>query len=205
MAYKITCYFTDEDIYATNIYVSGDLTMLVHTGHYGDDYYVQESVNGTATFVANPESGCKFTRWVYRVGSVTATVRYSYDSTFEYSGGQDIYIRAEGEVEEEVITRPDYFDWTYTKKSGGSFNLTANEWNRLTANINAVRSYLGYFEHEFTTAYSGDTFTAAMYNEAVWGFQGISGYGDTLSTVSAGDYITADLLNDLVDELNSIP
>lgn len=202
MSYKITCYFNSEYIDSTEVYYSGGF--YEYTGYYGDDYLEIGGFTESTTFTATPASSSAFTRWVYRLGSTTGTVQYSYVNPFTYTGTQDIYIRAEGE-EVETPTRPDYFSWTYTKRSGRAFNLTADEWNELTSNINEVRRYRGYSNYSFTTAYSGDNFTAKMYNQAVNAIKGISGYGTYIYTVSKGEEITADHLNDLRDELNAVP
>ena len=123
--------------------------------------------------------------------------QYSGNST----GAIDLYI----EPPEAAAVRPSNFSWTYTKTKGGSFNLTAAEWNALTARINAFREYKGLSSYSFTYAYRGNDFTAAMYNQAVNAIKGISGYGSYLSTVSSGDTVTAAGLNLLRDELNAIP
>ncbi len=326
MSYAVTVYFNDETIESTDIYTS----YFSHTGYCGDDYYSTSGLTFSVKFTANPASDCNFTRWVYRLGSVSGTVQYSYSNPFTYSGDEDIYIRAEGEsagggdteitwtrdtnslglidsehceyvnidteyclyryslyfenagtatiytesdidtygyfssssgwdssagapsnpmiedddsgsgtnfsfsldVEanetyyiwvrsydgtetgevylyieppEAAVTRPSNFSWTYTKTQGGSFNLTAAEWNSLTARINAFREYKGLSSYSFTYAYKGNDFTAAMYNQAVNAIKGISGYGSYLSTVSSGDTVTAAGLNLLRDELNAIP
>ena len=109
MSYKITVYFQDECIDNTYIYTS----YFTYRGYYGDDYYSTSGLTFQVRFTANPASGCSFTRWVYRLGSTTGTVRYSYSNPFTYTGDQDIYIRAEGEYDEPEI---DY--WTL-----GSANL----------------------------------------------------------------------------------
>ena len=325
MSYAITVYFQDETIDSTDIYTS----YFSHTGYYGDDYYSTSGLTFSVKFTANPASDCNFTRWVYRLGSVTGTVQYSYSNPFTYSGDEDIYIRAEGEststepdtpswtrstysvgtitelynryfyvdtytlyryavsfensgtatfyTEGDVDTygylstssgwdsengepssyikynddsgsgsnfsftydvaanttyyvwvksyagessgyvdlyieppeaaavRPSNFSWTYTKTQGGNFNLTAAEWNSLTARINAFREYKGLSSYSFTYAYKGNDFTAVMYNQAVNAIKGISGYGSYLYTVSSGDTVTAAGLNALRDELNAIP
>lgn len=109
MSYKITVYFQDECIDNTYIYTN----YFTYRGYYGDDYYSTSGLTFQVRFTANPASGCSFTRWVYRLGSTTGTVRYSYSNPFTYTGDQDIYIRAEGEYDEPEI---DY--WTL-----GSANL----------------------------------------------------------------------------------
>ena len=205
MSYKVTCYFNNEYIDSTNVYYSGGF--YEYTGYYGEDFLEIGGFTESTTFTAYPSSDGEFTRWVYRLGSVSGTVKYSYANPFTYTGSEDIYIRAEGE---EVYvpptpSRPDTFSWTYTKRSGRAFNLTADEWNELTSNINAVRRYRGYSNYSFTTAYEGDDFTAKMYNQAVNAIKGISGYGSYIYTVSKGAVITADRLNDLRDEINAVP
>lgn len=103
------------------------------------------------------------------------------------------------------VGRPVKYYWTYSKQSGSQFNLTADEWNGLLYNINAVRNYKGLSNYSFTYAYSGNNFTAAMYNQAVYAIQGVPGYGSYIYTVSKGDKIYASHLNNLISELNAIP
>ena len=110
----------------------------------------------------------------------------------------DIYVTT-------AAARPPYFSWTYQKVSGGYFNLTAAEWNAFTANINAVRQYKGLPTYWFTTAYTGQLFTAIHYNEVVYAIQGISGYGYWITTHNQGDVIMASYLNTAVSEINAVP
>ena len=201
MACTVTCYFNDVNIKYTQIALESGTH--IYTGYYGDSDYVA-AVNGNPKFTAAAQDGCQFTRWVYRLGSTTADVRYSYNNPFLYNGTLKIFIRAEGEPIIVTPTRPDYFYWTYPKTSGQPFKLTATEWNGLTSNINAVREYCGYLQYGFTTAYRGNQLTAAMYNQAVNAIKGISGYGYYLSTVNKGDPVTAYHLNILVSELNAV-
>lgn len=101
-------------------------------------------------------------------------------------------------------SRPPFFSWTYPKISGGYFNLTADEWNALEANINAVRQYKGYLYYWFTNVSRGQFFTANHYNEIVYGIQDMYGYGSQLLTHFSGDTIMASYMNDLVDAINSV-
>ena len=136
--------------------------------------------------------------------NVTAGTTY-YVWICQYSGSStgviDLYIQPP----EPAAVRPSNFSWTYTKTSGGAFNLTATEWNNFTARVNAFRKYKGLSNYSFTYAYKGDDFTAAMYNQARIAIQGVSGYGTYIPTVTKGQIITAYMLNVLVSELNSIP
>lgn len=102
-------------------------------------------------------------------------------------------------------TRPSNFSWTYAKNSGGNFNLTASEWNSFTSRINEFRDYYDLSSYSFTTAYSGNSFTAAMYRQARTAIQAIDGYGTYIPYVYSGDEITAYMMNILVSELNAIP
>ena len=68
--------------------------------------------------------------------------------------------------------------------------LTAASWNRLTAKINEVRAARGYSSISFTTAYAGQTITAAIYNEAAHAIGDLAGAG-SVSTVSAGTKLEA--------------
>lgn len=108
-------------------------------------------------------------------------------------------------IETDPSTRPSKFSWTTPKESGGTFNLTATEWNNLTKNINDVRVYKTMSAYSFTEAVKGNNFTAIIYNQAVKAIKGISGYGTSLSEVSKGDTVTAKRLNDLVSEINAVP
>ena len=68
--------------------------------------------------------------------------------------------------------------------------LTAASWNRLTEKINEVRAARGYGSISFTTAYAGQTITAAIYNEAANAIGNLAGAG-SVSTVSAGTKLEA--------------
>lgn len=93
MAFSFTCYGADSAIESTDIYATYiDMSWNVP---FGDTKFV-DGFTYKLTFTANPASDCSFYRWVYRLGSTTATVQYSYSNPFVYTGDEDIYIRAEG-------------------------------------------------------------------------------------------------------------
>lgn len=102
-----------------------------------------------------------------------------------------------------TTSRPSNFSWTNPKISGQNFNLSAVEWNNFTAKINEFRTYKGLSTYSFTTAVSGNGFTAVMFNEARNKIADMNTVG--LPTVkNSGDSIYASYLNDLVSTLNAI-
>jgi hypothetical protein len=105
MSYGFTVYTDRESIATTKVYsqTSGiTYTYAYGTGQhsslgFSDGHYLK--------FTAEPADGYEFYRWVYHIGSPTATEQYVYanededdPSTFIYYGseGNDIYIAAEG-------------------------------------------------------------------------------------------------------------
>lgn len=144
-------------------------------------------------------------QYIYGLTAVTA---YTVEAVIHYTDtaqpGADITKGLSGWCT-TAPARPAFFDWNTSKVSGNAFNLTANEWNALLYNINAVRTYYNISPYDFSYADSGYPFTADMYNQAVYAIQEIYGYGGYLSTVSKGDIIYASYLNTLASELNAIP
>lgn len=106
---------------------------------------------------------------------------------------------------EPTLVRPNNFYWTYSKYSGGYFNLTANEWNALTDQINQFRIYKELSEYAFYLAYFNDDVPAYMFNQAVYAISGMNPPTPPPSTVSPGSTIYAWQLNGLINSLNSIP
>ena len=108
MSYTVTCYCNDETIKTSSVYIAS--AGITRTGTYGSSSlgdYEEFTVSGlteswSAKFTATPASGCSFYRWVYRVGSTSATAQYSYSNPFTYTGGKNIYIRAEGTQDVET-------------------------------------------------------------------------------------------------------
>lgn len=113
MAFSINCYGLDGNGNANEAIESTDIYVYFIAQSYSVDSGDTFSLGGFSDevkFTANPADGYVFTRWVYRVGSATGTVKYSYDNPFTYDGTQDIYIRAEGK--EEGSGEPDEPTWT---------------------------------------------------------------------------------------------
>lgn len=146
----------------------------------------------------------------YRGDNPKAYWKYRYEIiTTEEDNGDYVFVDPVEPPSVRFTTktgRPAKFYWTYSKTSGGDFNLTATEWNDCMANINAVRAYKGLSSLRFTTAVKGQPFTANMYNEAVEAIWGIDNgaWGAYIDTHSKGDVIYASYLNNLRDELNAI-
>ena len=117
MSYSVTVYCNDATIKQTKVYVP--YLGNTYSRSYGDSSlgeYDEFTVGGlgdswSVQFSVTPTDGCSFYRWVYRLGSSDGTIKYSYSETFTYSGGEDIYIRAEGQDE------TDSGDWTLSTKT----------------------------------------------------------------------------------------
>lgn len=103
-----------------------------------------------------------------------------------------------------VSSRPASFSWTYSKTAGADFNLKATEWNSFTSKINEFRDWKGLSDYSFTTAVKGNTFTAAMFNQAVTAINAMYS-NNPLSSVSKGSTVTAYILNNIVSVLNNVP
>ena len=107
MAYSFTCYgYGENSDGIASITIKLAFTGVEYTVNNGEEMTLG-GFTSEMSFDANVKSGYKFSRWVYRVGSTTATQQFSYTQTFVYSGGQDIYIRAEAVVDENDET-----EWT---------------------------------------------------------------------------------------------
>lgn len=103
-----------------------------------------------------------------------------------------------------ISSKPASFSWAYAKNSGSDFNLKATEWNSFTSKINEFRDWKGLSDYSFTTAVKGNTFTAAMFNQAVTAINAMYS-NNPLSSVSKGSTVTAYILNNIVSVLNNVP
>lgn len=139
-------------------------------------------------------------------GDYVGIVRIFYDANGsriqpvdEY--GNEVYGTYYCTIEQEAV-RPDRFSWDSEKVSGEKVNLTANEWNRLTENINAVAEYKGQGTRTFTTAVKDVTQVEAdIVNEAA---AAIRVLGGAVSDVSAGDLMYASKFGEIKNEINNV-
>lgn len=154
------------------------------------------------TISATANYGYTFLGWSYLPNTVQVDNYLSSKTSFIMPSAPVLMI---ANFTANTQTRPAKFYWTTSKVSGGTFNLTATEWNGLCENINLVRAYKGLTAYSFTTAYPGEPFSASMYNQAVYAIQDVPGYGSYLYIVNPKQTITAYCMNILVSELNAIP
>ena len=183
------------------------------TSYSRDDRTIDWEIDGRSSGSGSLSAGDSSSSAQYFI-TLSPSTTYYISATIHYSStptsGVDSWVTVSGsfttadEPEPEPEPRPDYFYWTYSKTSGGVFNLTASEWNSLMSNINSVRSWLGYSMYAWQSAYSGNEFTASMYNTAVHAIESMGEFSGSLSTVSSGQRIYAWMLNDLRDAINSI-
>ena len=98
-----------------------------------------------------------------------------------------------------------HFSWTTAKTSGGSFNVTAAEWNRLINKVIEVYDARGGYDtvdtrYPMTKVSSGDVFTAERFNEVRYAIGSL--YSTGISEKNAGDIIYASDLNQLATSIN---
>jgi len=119
------------------------------------------------------------------------------------------------------VPRPNNFYWSYAgadpntgtpitgsdKQSGLAFYLTATEFIGLFNRINQFRQYRGLpnFPFDYSSVYSGGFFYAYLFNQCVQAILPMNPPIPPPSTVSAGQIISASMLNGLKNSLNSIP
>lgn len=99
-------------------------------------------------------------------------------------------------------TKPSSFAWTYSKVSGGVFNLTATEWNNFRARINTFRQYRVLSDYSYSSVSTGGQFYGSDFTQALDKLNDMA----SLSVYShyTGDPIYANYLNNMVTALNSI-
>lgn len=153
--------------------------------------------------------------WKYINGKLHWIAQNSWDSTWGNSGRCYIpfdhrmaslswfYTIKQGT---SSYTRPSNWSWATSKVAGSTFNITATEWNNFCTRINEFRRYklgLGN-DYTFTTAYKGNAFTAAMYNQARNAINVMNPSTSIPVYRNKGDTIYASDINRLRDSLNSI-
>lgn len=156
-------------------------------------------------------------RTVSSAGNVTISgLDPNTSYTFNYYGinsaGSGPY--ASGVSETTLSGRPINWVWSTSFYSGKHLPVRADktyvivpasEWTRFQQRINEFRSYTGKPQFGFNSASSGDRFTAYAWNQAVWSICAMTGTNDSIFEASSVERITADMFQDLADELNSIP
>lgn len=103
--------------------------------------------------------------------------------------------------------RPPFFSWDTPKVKGQPINVTANEWKKLTNNINEMLKFKGKTQKTFTTVTAGVTpITKAIFDEARSAITYTSGLGSSIYIPYAysGSSVTAEHFNKLVESLNSV-
>lgn len=204
------------DTYCYNITQTGCNWTVDNLGYpFNTDYYFSAGVaTGQANGTTTPPTGIKGTASPYAPpeptnyaqGTASGLSPGTTYTLYGYAEGSGHIFYPAGSATFTTLplgpVRPYDFSWTYAKTSGGNFNLTAAEWNSFTSRINSFRSYKSWSSYPFTTAVSGNSFTAAMFNQAVYAIYDMN--SSVPSTQSSGNTIYASLLNGLVSALNAV-
>lgn len=111
--------------------------------------------------------------------------------------------------------KPGVWEWEYSIYQGGAFWSTvgktgyvmrATHWNTFTTEINKVRIYKNLPEYVFTTATSNAAATTVTIciNQAITALNEMLPSGSKMSSIVAGNKVTAKIFTDLRDKFNSI-
>lgn len=187
------------------------------SSNWDDDNYMKIALTSDSSGSngsSSPPSG--IISVMYPPSNGTSTSTSSTLSSGSYSGGNTytLYGYAQSSnglwyyVGSSTVTmpmdRPSDFSWSTSKSTGGSFNITASEWNSLCSKINEFRAYKSLGSYAFSTAYSGNNFLATMYNEARNAIYGMNPSTSIPPYRASGETIYATEINRLRDSLNSI-
>lgn len=141
-----------------------------------------------------------------KAGSYLGIIRVFYDAGTASlqavnTDGEEICFMGLIDVEDSA-ERPDYFDWDSEKVSGGEYNLTADEWIRLTGNINDVLTYKDLDTTEFTVPVKDVTpVSAAIFNEVI---SALAALGVSAAPAATGEVVYAKLFDTIKNGINSI-
>jgi hypothetical protein len=209
--YFNTSKLTPIDISISNMYYKNDLRG--YTGfdlleHYDtpcllfQDYTGGDLVFDVSKLVSNED----FIAYAWRAEQVSG-----YDNSFD----NDLYsMRAEIEFQSahREGDRPAQFSWTYPKRSGQPFNLTADEYNGFISHVNEMLEYKGLSTFTYAKINPGTQFLRWDYNDVLIQIQEM-GVGLDIPMVERGTPITADItssdpaknnINAIVNAVNRI-
>lgn len=120
MSWTLNVFFNDSGIRYTTVtiyYAYPGRTDITQHSYGSSAFVVRDIPDGTnVSFRVISETGYEFYRWVYREGSATSTVHYSYTSTYTYLGSKDLFIRAESQI--YVPPAPTYESGCYVNVGG---------------------------------------------------------------------------------------
>lgn len=128
---------------------------------------------------------------------VSLNYGHSYLVDVIVTGEQHAYI-----TRISIPQQPTKMHWHTPKVQGGTFNLTAAEWNgELLRSLREVKSYLGSSVIIPNNVSKGAKVTAQIFCDVIDAIQGLF-FQTSLEKPYPGDEITAKLLNDMRDEIN---
>lgn len=98
--------------------------------------------------------------------------------------------------------RPSNWSWDISIYSGGTFNLTASQWNQFCSRINEFRRYKNLGNYGFTNAVQGTTVYAWQINNAINAIRDMN--SNVPPTQSSGGYANAYIISNLTTALNNV-
>lgn len=202
--------YTSSYMYATPIAYDHVLTLTV-TSTY-NRIYVTATTNQTKSYDISVSfflDGARELTDVIAAGETSCTRYYYTDITPATSYTVSLHDNTLGRDIASIKKRTkNNFSWTGgAKVKGATFDLTASDWNEFTTQLKAKERWFTSNQRTFTTAVTGNDFTATMFNQAVASINNMVADGatdcvTTMTAVSKGDPVTAAAMNQLVACLN---
>jgi hypothetical protein len=130
---------------------------------------------------------------------------WNYDPNAVWTDSQEI-------VSDNLAIMLPGFQWDTPKVKKQRFNLTAVEWNKFTSYINQVRVAKNLSQYTFVTAVKDNKVTAKMYNQTINAMSPMNPSYQLPDLIVdpqpvnliERDRVTAQILNDLVNAINSV-
>lgn len=207
----------DPDPYITGLSVSSENAIYV-SWSVGNSAYMRPSssmyvyLSGPGNSVQHPQGylSSSTRSWskgtdgagnALIVGQVYTVWVYVYNNSGQSFGASRSFVFTK--------TKPNPFNWTTAKTSGGMYNLTASEWNSLLDKVNEFRGYKGLSQLAFNRSVGSGAISgyiapsASSFNSAA---NAVNGMAPSIGspTVTTGSIISASSLNALRNALNSI-
>lgn len=117
----------------THMYVYNETKAYEHTYDPDNNNGYIYDVTGRLRFIATMKEGYKFTHWVVRIGAITNKPQEITSNPYEYDGEEDLWIRAEAELDTSLLYNLDTTALgTVTESASASFLVSERTLYRMS-------------------------------------------------------------------------